>query len=212
MTSSDENSGLEAALAVLAERLAGLTARVETVEAAVRGQAQSLAEAAGLARKVSELSEAVIGTAGGKGSGDFGGHPRIWAAMPDAARVDALRDLARWVAAVLLARYPQTVEVLPPCWPAHPAVVEELDALYWTWTGWATAGSEARARDAADWHDRWLPGVLARITPELKQCVQASEHVKTARQRPGPDRLNQPGWAPEQVFIEEMGAARRTSS
>jgi hypothetical protein len=94
----------------------------------------------------------------------------------------ALRGLARWVAAVLLVRYPATAAVLQPCWPAHPAVVEELDWLYWDWTGWALQ-ADARSRDAADWHDRWLPGVLARIRPQLATCRQQDRHAELGSQR-----------------------------
>jgi hypothetical protein len=42
------------------------------------------------------------------------------------------RDLARWVTGILLASYPHAAAALPPCWPAHVAVVAELDWLYWT--------------------------------------------------------------------------------
>jgi hypothetical protein len=138
-----------------------------------------------------------------------GGHPRIpvWAAMDDALYTDSLRDLARWVAQILLARYPHAQALLPPCWPAHPAAVEELDWLYWDWTGWA-GDPEARSRDAADWHDRWLPGVLARLGPGLAACVKNRKHAESAGDRAVPPELELDGAAPEQVFIEQMTGAR----
>ncbi len=123
--------------------------------------------------------------------------------MKDTEYADALRGLARWVTAVLLQRYPAAGAVLPPCWPAHPAVVEELDWLYWDWTGWALE-PDARSRDAADWHDRWLPGVLARIRPQLATCAQRGRHAKLASQRHVPADLNVAGHSPESVFIEQM--------
>ena len=122
--------------------------------------------------------------------------------------VNALRDLARWVAAVLLQRYPATGAVLPPCWPAHPAVVEELDWLYWDWRGWAVE-REARSRDAADWHDRLLPGLLARVRPQLTAGGQQGRHTKLPGQRRVPADLTVAGHAPEAVFIEQMARATR---
>jgi hypothetical protein len=209
--------GRDAALALLAsrlsqmgERVGELAGRVQTAEAAIRGQAETVAEAASLAREVTRLSEAIAGQ-DQPAAGEFPPvHPRrpVWAAMSDADYADALRDLARWVAEILLARYPHAQVVVPPCWPAHRAAVEELDWLYWDWTGWAL-GRDGRSRDAADWHDRWLPGVLARIGPHLDACVQNRRHVKPSYDRIVPPELVLPGDAPEAVFIEQMGRAER---
>ncbi|MGY2876384.1 hypothetical protein ACVW00_003574 [Marmoricola sp. URHA0025 HA25] len=51
---------------------------------------------------------------------------------------------------------------IPPCWSNHPEIVEELTAL---WLAWQAAYEEPdpSLTAAADWHDRWLPGVLHRI-------------------------------------------------
>jgi hypothetical protein len=127
--------------------------------------------------------------------------------MNHAEYANALRELAGWVTGVLR-RYPATTVALAPCWPAHPAVVEELDWLYWDWTGWAL-DPDARSRDAADWHDRWLPGVLARVRPQLAACAQRNRHTELASQRHVPADLNIAGHAPETVFIEKMTRASR---
>ena len=127
--------------------------------------------------------------------------------MKDPEHADALRDLARWISVILLRRYPATGTILPPCWPAHPAVVEELDWLYWAWTGWALE-PDARSRDAADWPDRWLPGVLTRIRLQLAACAQNGRHAQPTYRRTVPAELNVAGHAPEAVFIEQMGRAR----
>jgi hypothetical protein len=208
--------GRDAALALLAsrlsemgERLGELAARVHTAEAAIAGQAQTVAEAASLAREVTRLSEAIAGKSE-PAAGEYPPtHPRkpVWAAMSDAGYAEALRDLARWVAGILVTRYPHTRTVLPPCWPAHRAAVEELDWLYWDWMGWAV-GPDGRSRDAADWHDRWLPGVLARLSPELAECGRHRRHVKPSYDRAIPSELDMPGHAPEAVFIEQMGRTR----
>ena len=201
---------LASRLSEISEQLGGIATRMEAAEAAIGGQARILAETAGLAREVSRLSAAVAGQGSQTAGRPVPVHPRqpAWAAMNHAEYADALRDLARWVTAVLLQRYPATGAVLPPCWPAHPAVVEELDWLYWDWTGWADE-PEARSRDAADWHDRWLPGVLARIRPPIAACGQQGRHINQAGQRRVPADLNVAGHPPEAVFIEQMARASR---
>jgi hypothetical protein len=205
---SQATDGHDAALALLAVQLSELAARVDDVaarlemaEAGIRGQAQTVAEAASLAQEVTRLSQAVTGRAGDGGGRDPLAHPRVWAALEHKAYLEALRDLARWVAEILLPGYPQVGPPLAPCWPAHPAVVAELDWLYWDWLEWT--GPDGRSRDAADWHDRWLPGVLARIVPELAGCAQG-KHTPPGRVRVVPPELVLKGYAPEQVFIERM--------
>jgi len=178
---------LTSRLSEISEQLGSsrLAARVEAAEETIGGHATLLAATSDLAREVSRLSATIAGQGSPPAGQPVSVHPRqpVWAAMNQTEYADALRDLARWVTGVVFRRYPVTAVLLPPCWPAHPAAVEELDWLYWDWTGWALH-PDARSRDAADWHDRWLPGVLARIRPQL-----AAE-------------LNVAGHAPEAVFIE----------
>jgi predicted transcriptional regulator len=201
---------LAARLSELSEQVGRLASRVDAAEEAIAGQASILAETSGLAREVSWLSAAVAGQGSQAAGRPVLVHPRqpVWAAMNHAEYADALRGLARWVTAVLLQRYPTTGAVLPPCWPAHPAVVEELDWLHWDWMGWALE-PDARSRDAADWHDRWLPGVLARIRQQLAACGQQGRHTKLPGQRRVPADLNVADHAPEVVFIEQMARTGR---
>jgi hypothetical protein len=203
---------LAARLAEVSEQIGGMAARLEAAEAAIGKQADLLAESAGLAREVSRLSAAIAEQGSPAAGRPVPLHPRrpVWAAMNRAEYLGALRGLTSWVAGVLLLRYPATAAVLQPCWPAHPAVVEELDWLYWDWTGWALE-PDARSRDAADWHDRWLPGVIARIRPQLTTCRQQGWHAEPAIQRHVPASLNVTGRAPEEVFIEQMAHASRPS-
>jgi hypothetical protein len=212
MTSPNHADSRDLTLALLAARLsevseqAGrMSGRLDAAEAAIGAQAGTLAEAAGLAAEVTRLTAAVTGTSAASGARFTPAHPRqaVWAAMTDAEHAEALRDLARWVSAILLTRYPATALILPPCWPAHPSAVEELDWLYWDWTGWALDPA-ARSRDAADWHDRWLPGVQTRIQPELAPCARNGRHAGRARDRAVPPELIIAGHAPEAVFIEQM--------
>lgn len=197
-------------LSEVSEQIGGLAARVEAAEEAIGGQAIFMAQTAELAREVSRLSATITGQSSSPAGQPASLHPRqpAWAAMDQTEYADALRDLARWVTGVVFRRYPTTAALLPPCWPAHPAVVEELDWLYWDWTGWALDPA-ARSRDAADWHDRWLPGVLARIRAQLAPCGQKGRHSHQASQRHVPAELKVAGHAPEAVFIEQMAQANR---
>jgi len=199
---------LASRLSEVSEQVGRLVARVEAAEATIGEQASVLAATADLAREVSRLSAAIARQSAPVDGRPVPVHPRqpVWAAMNQTQYIGALRDLARWVTAVLLQRYRATAALLPPCWPAHPAVVEELDWLYCDWTRWALE-PDARSRDAADWHDRWLPGVLARIRPQLAACEQQGRHVNPASQRHVLADLNVAGHAPEAVFIEQMAHA-----
>jgi hypothetical protein len=188
----------------LARQVGELARRLTTTEAGVQGLGVSVAEALNLAREVERLSGAVAGADGGQGPAAVTGHPRVWAVMKDDQYREALRDLARWVTTVLLRRYRFTAAVLPPCWPVHPEAVEELDWLYWEWTGWATPadGEDARSRDAADWHDRWLPGVMGRLAPMLKACAERGDHVPPRWIRKVPENMQHPQHPPEAFYVE----------
>jgi len=198
---------LDSRLSEISEQLGGLAARMKAAEEAIDGQVGLLTEAVGLAQEVSRLSDSIAGQDSPSGGEAVPVHPRqpTWVAMNHAEYAHALRDAARWVTGVLFRRYPATA-VLPPCWPAHPPVVEELDWLYWDWTSWVL-DRDARSRDAADWHDRWLPGVLARIRPQLAACGQRGRHVEQGSHRHVPPDLTVSGRAPEAVFIEQMAHA-----
>ncbi|GAA2062015.1 hypothetical protein GCM10009839_86370 [Catenulispora yoronensis] len=53
-------------------------------------------------------------------------------------------------------------QLIPPCWPAHGSILEELTTLWWSrYLAFDAPG--ARIADAQAWHDRWLPGFLQRL-------------------------------------------------
>jgi hypothetical protein len=82
-------------------------------------------------------------------------------------------QLIAWVAWIRN-RYPLARKI-PPCWADHPELVEELTALWLAWQH-AYEDKDAPLTAAADWHDRWLPGVLYRLEhgPFALDC--ANEH------------------------------------
>jgi hypothetical protein len=55
---------------------------------------------------------------------------------------------------------------IPPCWPAHPGVVEELAGLHRAWIRAHINDQLAKedgGNDLAAWHDRWLWPLLRRM-------------------------------------------------
>lgn len=75
----------------------------------------------------------------------------------EAALWEELRDWVGWIRH----RYPLARKI-PECWDEHPELVEELTALWLAWQA-AYVERDACLTAAADWHDRWLPGLLHRM-------------------------------------------------
>lgn len=83
-----------------------------------------------------------------------------WRSLGPGAQEELWAQLKDWVS-WLRHRYPLAKKI-PPCWPDHPELVEELTALWLAWHA-AYEQRDASLTAAADWHDRWLPGVLHRL-------------------------------------------------
>jgi hypothetical protein len=83
-----------------------------------------------------------------------------WRNLGPEGQNELWQELKTWVG-WLTSRYP-IARKLPSCWTKHPEVVEELTALWLAWHGaYETADPQLTA--PADWHDRWLPGLLQRL-------------------------------------------------
>lgn len=131
-----------------------------------------------LARMVRSLADVVEAANRPAGSGEEAGC-RLWLAAPVApgAVRQVLDELVEWVKAVFL-RYADARKVLPECWLWHPDIVEEL---LWLMTAWqsAYAGETATVFQAADWHDRYRPGVVRRL-PQLARNCSLEQHAQPA--------------------------------
>ena len=93
-----------------------------------------------------------------------------WRELGDQGSEELWNELTDWVGWIRH-RYPVAKKV-PPCWPEHPEVVEELTSLWLAWQG-AYEQPDASLTAAAEWHDRWLPGLLHRLEhgPHAVDCV-----------------------------------------
>lgn len=115
--------------------------------------------------------------------------PWFWLTMPELEREEKLSEVSDWVETVLRPQYPGYIaDQIRSCWPHHPEATWELAWLYQLWSA-AYIGKRAVLRDAAEWHDRWMPGVLHRLGHVMQPCERACLH----RRRPEPE---EPGRVP----------------
>jgi len=104
-----------------------------------------------------------------------GGVPTAWCwrSLGPRGQEELWQQLNSWVEWIRC-RYPLSRRI-PPCWHEHPEIVEELTALWLAWTH-AYEDRDAPLTSAADWHDRWLPGVLHRIEHGAFALDCANDH------------------------------------
>ncbi|MEV0066126.1 hypothetical protein [Amycolatopsis sp. NPDC050768] len=129
-----------------------------------------------LARTVRAIADQLAGT-------DAATPSWSWLDLPgdlDQAQT-MLTDLTVWLRAIFL-RYPDAAAVLPECWMWHPDIVEEL---VWLASAWHAAyrDDDATVARAADWHDRYRPGVVRRIKGSAAGCsLENHQDGRTAHQ------------------------------
>ena len=95
-----------------------------------------------------------------------------WLRLPAAERSKRLAELHSWVEDFLRVHYPGYTSGLRDCWPNHPEAVWELSTVM---TEWLRVYGDEDNRDlsaALWWHERWLPGVLARLLKAIP-CDEA---------------------------------------
>jgi hypothetical protein len=141
--------------ALLCNGFDDLVARLDTTEDAIAGTLENLSnDIDDLKGQLAQLL---------KGEQERHIEPRRW--VTRATRKD-WDDLVDWVDQLntdysLLSDY-----AIPPCWPAHPGVVEELAGLWRSWTRSVITdqlGKSNGSNDLTAWHDRWLWPCLTRM-------------------------------------------------
>lgn len=96
--------------------------------------------------------------------------PWFWLTMPQQEREEKFGEISDWVETVLRTQYPSYLaNQIRPCWPNHPEATWELGWLYQLWSA-AYIGKRSVPKDAADWHDRWAPGVIRRLGYVMGSC------------------------------------------
>ena len=79
-----------------------------------------------------------------------------------------LAELSEWVEAFLRRHYPGYAARLPRCWASHPEAVWELSTLRAEWQRIYGDQDNRDLQGALTWHDKWFPGVLARLAASVK--------------------------------------------
>jgi hypothetical protein len=159
--------------------VAGLAREIEALR-------QSIDTLRGLPSRVDEVAELVAQLADAvNASPTVGGAVASWLDL--ATEVDTthavLGELLAWMQVVYL-RYPDAAAGLPDCWLWHPDVVEELLWLMQAWLA-AYRDDKAAVSLAGDWHDRYRPGVVRRITSTAGRCSLENHQPREGQPLPG---------------------------
>jgi len=104
-----------------------------------------------------------------------------------AAQLAALRS---WVDQFARVQYPGYFARLPDCWPAHAEAVWELSNLMTEWVRIYGDPENRPLADALMFHDRWMPGVLARLLQAVKCDATGCRAA-----RPWPDERSPPRYS-----------------
>jgi len=143
-----------------------LDRRLDALGQDVETQRRALAE---LNSRLDDLTT-LAGELAGRRAAETRDERAIW--WPDVPagqeRAAALRLLRAWVDEVLRGHHPELAQdSLQGCWYRHEDVLDELTALQAAWHA-AYRGKTAPATAAIEWHDRWLPGCMARCKAAIK--------------------------------------------
>jgi hypothetical protein len=98
--------------------------------------------------------------------------PAPWWCVGEAEGKAMLAELREWVETFLRRHYAGYLARLPACWANHAEAVWELSTLR---AEWERVYADEENRDLAGalvWHDRFLPGVLARLATSIR-CDQS---------------------------------------
>lgn len=107
--------------------------------------------------------------------------PRRWAARASTQDWDQLID---WVDQLTADYSLLTDHTIPPCWPAHPGVVEELAGLHHAWIIAMTDDEHATntgSNNTTAWHDRWLWPCLRRMKAGHYRTTNCRDRHQTER-------------------------------
>jgi len=106
--------------------------------------------------------------------------PAPWWCVGEAEGKAMLADLSEWVEMFLRRHYPGYAARLPRCWSAHGEAVWELSTLRAEWQRIYADPENGDLQGALTWHDKWLPGVLARLAASIK-CDESGCRIARTR-------------------------------
>jgi hypothetical protein len=168
MTEPPRSAEGRAVAAALAE-VARLGRRLDEFEAKLAASTSEVAQIAEIRSGLAELSGLVRELLEREEVETRGERAPWWPDLrPSEERTAALRLLGAWVDEVIRGRHSEAYrDSLQPCWYRHPDVLDELTALRAAWYA-AYRDKAASSSAAIEWHDRWLPGCMARCKAAMK--------------------------------------------
>jgi hypothetical protein len=156
-------SALGESLAALAAQLADLRAQVRTINA--RLDQAGLRGDLNLAVRFEDLAETVANAL--DAAAPRGPAAPYWIGLDHDTYTTQLADLQRWADIVLRQQY--SGYELRDCWPRHTHAIWELSTLAAEWHHTYRRPRPDLGR-ALEFHDRWLPGTMRRITSFTREC------------------------------------------
>jgi regulator of replication initiation timing len=111
-----------------------------------------------------------------------------WLDLPREEHAAQLADLRAWVEQVGLVQYQGYFAKLPPCWPSHPEAVIELSTVMAEWIRIYADPDNRPLPDALVWHDKWLPGVLGRLSAAINCDVSGCRLTRSSPWERSPPR------------------------
>ncbi|HEY6316003.1 MAG TPA: hypothetical protein VIY52_35065 [Streptosporangiaceae bacterium] len=155
----------------LGESLAALAIQVADLRGQIHAINERLDQAGlhadlNLAARFEELAQTVtdaLNTAAPRGPA-----APCWIGLDRDTYATQLADLRRWADTVLRQHYGGYQ--LPECWPRHIHVIWELSTLAAEWHR-TYGGNRPDLARALEFHDRWLPSTMRRITDVTRACI-----------------------------------------
>jgi hypothetical protein len=171
VTGSPRGGGGSPSVAALAVEVDALRRNVEALSGQVNVVARTQEEQGTVLEGIAELRRQVEKIAALlSDDGQPSPSSWFWLTMDGQAREEKLSELHDWAETVLRTQYPGYLAgQLRPCWPDHPEARWELAWLYQLWSS-AYLSKRPAPKDAADWHDRWLPGAIRRLGYLMAHC------------------------------------------
>ena len=155
----------------LGESLAALAAQLADLRGQIRALGDRLDQAGlrpglDLAARFEELAQTVAGALEAAAPG--GPAAPSWIGLDRDTYQARLAGLRQWADTVLRQHYGGYE--LRDCWPRHIHAIWELSTLAAEWHH-TYSGTRPDLARALEFHDRWLPGAMRRITAITANCV-----------------------------------------
>ncbi len=199
---SPDTGGGDAAVRAVAREIAELRSTVDAFTEQSTAAAEAASSALKATKTLAETIEKLRTRTPADGSSDSEGRPphavasgvapppgdgtpaAPWWTVNDSDVAQArLTDLTEWIGAVYV-RYLTATDEFRACWAYHADVVTELLTLRDTYHA-VYYGPAASPQAVQDWHDRYRPGTVQRVTKALRGCGLA-KHTTQAYTPPRP--------------------------